>query len=326
MKNLAVVFGGSGFLGTQVVRALVRDGWRVRVAVRNTGAAYRLPMQGEVGQVGIVQANVRDRPSIDRALEGASACVNAVGVLYESGRQRFEALHADGAGAVAAAAAQAGAAHFVHLSAIGADAASPSAYQRSKAAGEAAVRAAFPGATVLRPSVVFGTADSFFNRFAAMAAVSPALPLIGGGTTRFQPVHVADVAAAVAAALARPDAAGRTFELGGPAIYTFRELMEILLAEIRRKRALIPIPFGMARLLGVAGDLVAATGLIAPPITSDQVTMLRADNVVADGAAGLAELGIAARALEPVLPTYLWRYRKGGQYADLEQPAPAPAG
>ncbi len=326
MHGLVTVFGGTGFVGSQIVRVLAKRGRRVRVAARNPGRGYRLRMLGDVGQIEIVQANVREADSVRRALEGAQACVNAVAVLYESGNQRFADLHVEGARTVALAAKAAGASRFVHISALGADPASAAKYARSKAAGETAIREVLAEAVVLRPSVVFGPEDRFFNRFAAMAQVSPALPLIGGGATRFQPVFVGDVAAAVGRALEDPRAAGRDFELGGPGIYSFRELMVILLAEIGRARALIPLPFPIARLLGVAGDLMAAASPFAPPITSDQVEMLRADNAVGAGAPGLADLGVAPSALEPIIPTYLYRYRKGGQYAEMSAAAAARPG
>ena len=322
MQGLVTVFGGSGFVGSQVVRALAKTGARVRVAARNPGRGYRLRMLGDVGQIEIVQANIRDAASVERALEGAEACVNAVGVLFESGRQGFGALHAEGAGLLARSAVAAGAGRFVHISAIGADANSAAAYARSKAAGEAAVCEAAPFATILRPSVVFGADDQFFNRFAAMAGLAPALPLIGGGGTRFQPVFVGDVALAVARALDDPRAAGRTYELGGPGVYTFKALLEIMLAEIGKSRFLAPVPFPIAGLLGKAGDIVAMAGF-PPPITSDQVEMLKVDNVVAPGALGLADLGVVAQALEPIIGTYLYRYRKGGQYAELSAAAAA---
>jgi NADH dehydrogenase len=280
-------------------------------------------MLGDVGQIEVVQANIREPSSVSRALEGAETCVNAVAVLYESGRQTFEALHVHGARLVAETASAQNVERFVHISAIGAHPDSPAAYARTKAAGEAAVRAIIPGAVILRPSVIFGPEDAFFNRFAAMAGISPALPLIGGGGTRFQPVYVGDVALAVAAALARPDAEGRTFELGGPNIYSFRDLMALMLAVIQRRRFLAPVPFPLAMILGRAGDLAAALGL-APPITTDQVALLRADNVVSPGAPGLAELGVTPSALEPILPGYLYVYRPGGQYAERALAAPAP--
>jgi NADH dehydrogenase len=324
MHGLVTIFGGSGFVGGQIVRALAKEGRRIRVAVRRPWQAYKLRVLGDVGQIELVQANVRDAPSVERALEGAEAVIYAAGVLFESGRQSFEAVQAEGPRTVAEAAARLGIERFALVSAIGADAHSVSKYARTKAAGEAAVRAALPGAAILRPSVVFGPEDQFFNRFAAMATMSPVIPLIGGGHTRMQPVFVADVARAVAAALA-PEAAGKTFELGGPQVYSFRRLMEIMLAEIGRSRLLLPLPWDAAGLIGMLGDVQGALRaplpmLPPPPLTTDQVALLRTDNVTAPGAPGLAELGLAAQALEPIIPTYLYRYRKGGQYADLAPP------
>jgi NADH dehydrogenase len=324
MKGLVTVFGGSGFLGTQVVRTLAKRGYRVRVAVRRPGHAYRLPMLGDVGQIEIVQANIRDDASVTRALDGAEACVNLVAVLHEARGQTFEALHVEGAARVAAAAKAAGADRLVHISALGADAESPSAYARTKAAGEAAIRDAFPAAVVLRPSVIFGPGDAFFNRFASMAVTAPALPLIGGGQTRFQPVFVGDVAQALGAALADPAANGRTYELGGPAVYTFEALMRLMLGVIERRRALVSVGFDAALRLGQFGDLVGRTGLLAPPITRDQVELLRADNVVHEGVPGLADLGVTPTPVEAVIASYLYRFRKGGQYAEaLDAAAPA---
>jgi NADH dehydrogenase len=282
-------------------------------------------MLGDVGQIEVVQANIREPTSVSRALEGAEACVNAVAVLYESGRQTFEALHVAGARVIAETAAAQGVGRFVHISAIGAHMNSPAAYARTKAAGETAVREILPGAVILRPSVIFGPDDAFFNRFAAMAGLSPALPLIGGGATLFQPVYVGDVAQAVAAALVMPEAEGRTFELGGPQVHSFRDLMVLMLAVIQRRRFLAPIPFPLAELMGRGGDIAAALGL-TPPITSDQVALLRSDTVAAEGAPGLAALGVTPSALEPILPTYLYVYRPGGQYAAREltvQPPPS---
>ena len=315
MRGLVTVFGGSGFVGSQIVRALAKRGSRVRVAVRNPGRGYRLRMLGDVGQIEVMQANIRDAASVARALEGAEACVNAVAVLFETGRQTFDALHVEGARMIAQAAKAQGALRFVQISAIGADAASPARYARTKAAGEVAVREIIPTATIIRPSVVFGPEDQFFNRFAAMTMISPGLPLIGGGKTRFQPVFVTDVAAAVSQAVHDPATAALTYELGGPGVYTFKALMELMLAEIGRSRILAPLPFPLAKLLGLGGDLMARIGL-PPPITSDQVASLRADNVVASGALGLADLGVTPTALEPIIPTYLYSYRAGGQYAE----------
>jgi len=316
MQNLVTVFGGSGFVGAQAVRQLAKAGWRIRVAVRNPNLAYAMRLAGDVGQIDIVQANVRNEPSLRRALAGASAAVNLVGVLRETGRQGFQAVHVMGARNVAAAARAEGVTRMVQMSALGADAASVSNYARSKAEGEAAVREIYPDAVVVRPSIVFGPEDAFFNRFAAMAQISPVLPLIGGGHTRFQPVFVGDVGKALARAVDAPEAAGQTYELGGPAIFTFRQLMEMLLAEIDKRRFLAPVPWPLARLMGAAGDLAGL--LIDPPITADQVRLLRSDNVTSGGCPGLAELGITPSTLQAVLPSYLYRYRKGGQYADQE--------
>jgi uncharacterized protein YbjT (DUF2867 family) len=316
MENLVTVFGGSGFIGAQAVRQLAKAGWRIRVAVRNPAAAYAMRLHGDVGQIDIVQANVRNEPSLRRALSGATAAVNLVAVAYESGRQGFQALHVMGAHNVATAAKAEGVTRVVQMSALGADLGSESKYARTKAEGEAAVRAVYPDAVVVRPSVVFGPEDNFFNRFAAMAQISPVLPLIGGGLTRFQPVFVGDVGKALARTVASPEAAGQTYELGGPAVFTFRQLMELMLAEIGKRRFLAPIPWPVARLIGAAGDLASA--LIEPPITSDQVTLLTADNVVSGAYPGLADLGVTPTTLEAVLPSYLYRYRKGGQYADQE--------
>jgi NADH dehydrogenase len=319
MQNLVTVFGGSGFIGTQAVRQLAKAGWRIRVAVRNPNLAYRMRLQGDVGQIDLVQANIRNRASIQRALEGASAAVNLVGVLYETGRQGFQAVHAMGARTVAEVAREQGVERLVQMSALGADANSAAKYARTKAEGELAARELFPDAVIVRPSIVFGQDDHFFNRFAAMAQLSPALPLIGGGRTRFQPVFVGDVGRALALAVTARETAGQTYELGGPAIFTFRELMEKMLAEIERRRLLVPVPFAVAGLLGSAGDLVK--GLVPPPVTSDQVRLLKTDNVTSGAYPGLPELGVTPTTLETVLPTYLYRYRKGGQYADQEERA-----
>jgi NADH dehydrogenase len=313
MQGLVTVFGGSGFVGGQVVRALAKAGHRVRVAVRNPNLAYRMRMLGDVGQIEVVQANVRNAPSVARAVDGAEAVVNLVGVLWENGRQKFQTLHVMGAKTVAEQAKAAGAARLVQVSALGADVNSSSKYLRTKAEGEAAVRAVFPGAVVIRPSAVFGAEDKFFNKFGQMAALFPALPLIGGGETKFQPVYVGDVAAVVSKAVSSPAAEGLTYELGGPAVYSFKALMELILRETGRNRVLAPIPFFAASLIGKVGDLSP----IAPPLTSDQVESLRTDNVADHGLPGLAEAGVVPTAVEAVVPSYLYRYRKGGQYAEV---------
>jgi NADH dehydrogenase len=317
MQGLVTVIGGSGFLGRYAVRALAKEGWRIRVAMRRPHLAPELRVMGDVGQIELVQANLRDQDAVRRALEGAEAVVNLVGLLYESGRQRFDALHVTGAGAAARIAAAAGAQRFVHLSAIGADLASRAVYGRTKAEGEAAVRGAFPQAAILRPSIVFGEEDDFFNRFGAMATISPALPLIGGGATRFQPVYAADVGAAIAAALKAPDARGGLYELGGPSIYSFKELMELILKETRRRRILVPIPFPVAEIMGEVAQLLALTPL-SPPLTRDQVELLKVDNVASGP--GLAALGVAATPVEAIIPTYLWKYRPGGQFSEAPPP------
>jgi NADH dehydrogenase len=319
MQNLVTVFGGSGFIGTQAVRQLARLGWRIRVAVRQPNLAYAMRLHGDVGQIDIVQANIRNEPSVRRALEGATASVDLVGVLYERGRQTFEGLNVLGARNIAQAAKAEGVTRLVQVSALGADLAAASKYARTKAEGEVAVREIYPDAVVVRPSIVFGQDDGFFNKFAGMAQSSPVIPLIGGGATRFQPVFVGDVGKALARAVTSTEAAGQTYELGGPAVFTFRELMELMLREIERPRMLLPVPFFAAEILGAFGDLMGA--FRAPPVTSDQVKLLRTDNVVSGAYPGLEALGVAPTMLETVLPTYLYRYRKGGQYADQEDRA-----
>jgi len=262
---------------------------------------------------------VRVAPTIAPAVAGAWGVVNLIGVLYESGAQRFQALHVDAARAIAEGAAKAGARSLLHVSALGADAASPSRYCATKAQGEAAVRAAFPNAVVFRPSIVFGPEDSFFNTFAALAGLAPVLPLFGGGKTRFQPVFAGDVGEAVARAISEPAFAGTTFELGGPRAYSFRELMEVMLRVTHRKRLLLPLPW-IAAQAAAFGISFVPSFLMAPLITFDQIKMLKSDNVVSPGAPGLRELGIAPRSLEIELPAYLWRFRKAGQFSE-RQPA-----
>lgn len=310
--RLVTVFGGSGFVGRHLVRALARSGWRIRVAVRRPDLAFHLQPLGRVGQIHAVQANLRNQDSVDRAAEGADAIVNLVGILYQSGRQRFDTVHAQGAAAVARTAA-ARKAKLVQFSAIGADAQSASNYARTKAAGEAAVLEAMPDANIVRPSIIFGPEDSFFNRFAGMACISPVLPLIGGGRTRFQPVFVGDVAAAVDAILAGRAKPGTTYELGGPEVQTFEELMRLMLRIIDRKRLLVPLPFALARLQAFFLEL-----LPKPLLTRDQVRQLEADNVVSEEASRdgrtLAGLGVSPTAMETVLPSYLLRFRRTGQY------------
>jgi NADH dehydrogenase len=306
-QSLVTVFGGSGFVGRHLVSRLAQDGWEIRVAVRRPDEALFLKPAGVIGQVTPVAANVRDQASVERAVAGADAVINLVAILRESGQQRFKALQAEGAARVAEAAKRAGASKFVQVSAIGADAASKSTYARTKAEGEQGVLGAFPAATIMRPSIIIGPEDGFFNRFAQMAMLSPALPLIGGGRTKFQPVYVGDVAAAIANALKQPEAQGKTYELAGPRIYTFKELMQVMLREIGRKRLLAPLPFPVAGLMGLVLQC-----LPRPQLTLDQVRLLKRDNVAAPGAPGLQHLGVQPTALESVVPTYLDKYRKHG--------------
>ena len=312
MQAQVTVFGGGGFVGRHAVRALAKAGYRIRVAVRRPHLAPEVKVMGDVGQIEVVQANLRNAPSVAAAVAGSDVVINLVGILYAAGRQTFSSVQAEGAATVAKAAAAAGVKRLVQVSAIGADAGSPSAYARSKAEGEAAVRAAFPGAVILRPSVVFGPEDEFFNRFAAMASVSPVLPLIGGGETKFQPVFVGDVAKAIVAASGRDDLAGQTFELGGPEVLSYRQVLEYVVKETGRARPLVPVPWPLAALIGAVGDVQSALIALPPVLTSDQVKLLRADNVAAGP--GLSTLGIEATAIENVVPTYLWRFRNGGQF------------
>ena len=305
--NVVTVFGGSGFIGRYVVQELAEAGARVRAAVRLPERAGFLRPMGDVGQITPVAANVRDDASVAAAVAGADTVINLVGVLYERGPQKFAAVHADGARRVAAAAKAAGATRFIQISALGADPQSGSHYASTKGAGEQLVRAAFPDATIVRPSVVFGPEDDFFNKFAMIARLSPALPLIGGGHTRFQPVYVGDVAKAVAAVAGGNAASGETYELGGPQIYSFRELMAIVLTSIGRRRLLAPVPFPVARLQAAFLELSP----FAPLLTRDQVRLLGQDNIVSGDHPGLDDLGIEAASVEAIVPAYLQRYRRG---------------
>ena len=302
MAYRVTVFGGSGFLGRQIVRRLADEGAAVRVAVRHPERAAFLTGTGAAGEITAVYADVWDEASVGPAVAGAEAVVNTVGHYVERGRASFAAIHGQGAMQVARAAAQAGVRRLVHISGIGADPASASPYVRARGIGERLVREAFPEATILRPSVLFGPEDAFLNRLAGLARVMPALPLFGSGATKLQPVYVRDVAEAVARALATPAAQGRVYELGGPRIYTYQELVRLVLAQIGRKRLLVPIPF-------VIWELLAA--LVAPlphrPVSRDQVILMKRDNVVAASALTFADLGIAPTPLEEVLPTYLGR-------------------
>ncbi|MFQ5959228.1 MAG: complex I NDUFA9 subunit family protein [Alphaproteobacteria bacterium] len=321
------LFGGTGFIGRHLVQRLAHAGARLRVVARDPEAGMFLKPLGDPGQIALAYGSLLDGESVVAAVDGAAVVVNLVGILYESRRQTFAAIHVDGARRVAEAARAAAVERLVHVSAIGASPRSPALYGRSKAAGEAAVRAAFPGATIVRPSIVFGPEDDFFNRFAALARLSPVLPLIGGdvfderlfaglafrghrfgaGTTRFQPVYVGDVADAIVAIVNRPETAGNDYELGGPQVYSFREVLEIVLRESGRRRLLVPLPFWVASL-----EAWFLERLPKPLLTRDQVKLLARDNVVAAGALGLADLGITPTAVEAIVPAYLGRYRRAG--------------
>jgi uncharacterized protein YbjT (DUF2867 family) len=312
IETLVTVFGGSGFLGRHVVRALANRGYRIRVAVRRPGLAGYLQPMGRVGQIHAVQANLRYPDSVAAALRDADVAVNLVGLMLQRGRQRFDTLMAEGAETVAKAASAIGA-PLVHVSSLSADPNSTSHYARAKAEGEERVRAAQSAAIIARPSVIFGPEDDFFNRFGAMSRLSPALPLVGGGHTRMQPVFAGDVAAGVAKAVDGDLKPGTTYEFGGPDVQTFRELMEFVLATVGRRRLLLPIPFGVMKVQAAVLQV-----LPNPPITPDQVELLRHDNVVSDDAkrAGrtLEGLGIIPESIEAVVPSYLWRFRKTGQF------------
>jgi uncharacterized protein YbjT (DUF2867 family) len=313
--TLVTVFGGSGFVGGHVIRALAKRHYRIRVAVRRPELAFHLQPLGRVGQIHPVQANLRHPGSIAAAVRDADVVINLVGILYERGRQRFDAVQTAGAEAVAQAATLHGA-RLVHMSALGADETSPSAYGRSKAAGEKAVLAAAPGATIFRPSIVFGPEDDFFNKFAALARMMPALPLVGGGMTRFQPVFAGDVAAAFAAAAAGGTRPGTIYELGGTEVFTFRELLEYVLATTQRRRLLVPIPFWLAK-----AEAMLLQFMPKPLLTPDQVELLRRDSIVSEAATRenrtLRGLGIEPTSMQAIVPSYLWRFRRSGQFQRL---------
>lgn len=310
VDRLVTVFGGSGFIGRHLVKRLAAAGDRVCVAVRDVEGARFLKPMGDVGQVVPVFANIRDDESVKAAVQGADAVVFSVGVLFSRGRQTFDAIHVEGAERVAKAAAEAGTQRLVHVSALGASAESASAYARTKAEGEARVRAAFPNAAVVRPGVVFGAEDQFFNRFAALARILPALPIFGhgifdAGTNRMQPVYVGDVAEAVVRILDGADTEGKTYELGGPRIYTYKEIMEFILHETGRQRLLLPAPFWAARIKAAFLEL-----LPTPPLTRDQLTLLETDNVVDESSPGFSDLGVTPHSVEAIVPGYLQRYRR----------------
>ncbi len=322
MSKLVTIYGGSGFVGRYIARHLAQQGWRVRVAVRRPNEAIFVRPYGVVGQVEPVLCNIRNDESVASVMQGADAVVNCVGILSEAGKNSFEAIQADGAERVARIASEQGVARMVHLSAIGADAESDSDYSRTKAMGEAAVLKHMPDAVILRPSVVFGAEDQFFNRFAAMTRMGPFLP-IAAGETRFQPVYVNDVAKAAVKAV-NGDAAPGVYELGGPKVRTMRALMAQMLGVISRRRVVVNMPFWIARILAFSFDMLQAVsfGLIKNGVlTRDQLCNLRRDNVVADDAKGFRDLGISPVAMESVLPDYLWRFRPSGQYDALQKSA-----
>ena len=321
MSNpLVTVFGGTGFVGRHTVRALAKAGYRIRVAVRHPHKGFFLPPMGTVGQIALVKCDAHESDQIAAAVRGADAVVNLTGVLVSRGDQSFEAIHVEAAEAIAMAARDAGAKTLVHVSAIGADKEAVSKYAASKGEGEERVRVAFPGAAILRSSLVFGPEDGFFNRFAALARVLPALPLIGGGLSKFQPVFVGDVAAAIARCAGDPALGVRTYELGGPTVYSFKELMEIVLRETGRKRMLVPFPFALASLKAIFLQFLPGPLRLTP----DQVTLLKSDNVVT-GADTLASLGIVPTSVEAEVPSYLWRFRAKGQYDEIAKVSAAPA-
>ncbi|WP_027235881.1 complex I NDUFA9 subunit family protein [Leisingera caerulea] len=322
MSKLVTIYGGSGFVGRYIARRMAKAGWRVRVAVRRPNEAMHVKPYGVPGQVEPVFCNVRDDMSVAAVMQGADAVVNCVGVLNELGKNTFGAVHAEGAGRIARIAAQEGIASLVQISAIGADADADSAYSRTKAAGEAAVLQHFPGAVILRPSVIFGAEDEFFNRFAGMTRLSPVLP-IASGSTRFQPVYVDDVAKAAVLG-ATGEAEGGIYELGGPEVKSFRELMEQMLEVIHRRRLILSLPRFAAWLVAFGFDMLQAASfqLIANKVlTRDQLRSLKSDNVVSEGAKGFSDLGISPVSLEAVLPDYLWKFRPSGQYDEMTNSA-----
>jgi len=321
MSQLVTIFGGSGFVGRYIARRMAKEGWRVRVAVRNTNEAMFVRPYGVVGQVEPVFCNIRDDASVAAVTEGADAVVNCVGVLDEVGKNTFAAVQAEGAERIARIAASLGVAHMVHVSAIGADAAAASTYSKTKAAGEAGVLQHMPGAVILRPSIIFGPEDQFFNRFAGMTRLGPVLPVVGADT-KFQPVYVNDVAAAAVKGVLGEAGAG-VYELGGPDVHSFRELMQHMLQIVRRRRLIVNIPFWVARIMASGFGVVRtlSLGIIKGPVTKDQVINLAIDNVVSEGAKGFETLGIQPTPMEAVLPDYLWRFRPSGQYDAIKESA-----
>lgn len=322
MSKLVTIYGGSGFVGRYVARRMAKAGWRVRVAVRRPNEAIFVKPYGVVGQVEPVFCNIRDDASVRQALQGADAVVNCVGILAEAGKNRFDTVQAEGATRIARIASQQGITSMVHISAIGADEGSDSDYARSKAEGEAGILQHFPNAVILRPSIIFGAEDQFFNRFAAMTRLSPLLPVVGADTL-FQPVYVDDVARAAEVALTGSAVAPGVYELGGPDVATFRELMEQMVTTIHRRRLIVGIPFFVARIMGFMFDMAhtVSLGLIPAAITRDQVRNLARDNVVSEDARKFDALGISPTAMAAVLPDYLWRFRPSGQYDAIKESA-----
>jgi len=311
-KGLITVFGGSGFLGKHVVRALVKDGWRVRVPCRRPHTANELRVIGNVGQIQLMQSNIRFKDSVMRAVAGSDAVINLVSILFQEGKQKFDGVHIEGAEHLAEAAKAAGVSNFIQVSAIGADAESDSEYTSTKAKAEAIIQTAIPSADIVRPSIMFGPEDDFFNRFAKMATLAPALPLIGG-STQFQPVYAGDVAQAIAK-LAGRGTSGETYELGGPRVYSFKELMQFILETTDRRRLLLPVPWIGASALGMVGEISGFLPFVKPFLTRDQVTNLKVDNVADPDAKGFADLGIDLETIESIVPPYLERFRKHGQF------------
>ena len=312
-NGLITVFGGSGFLGKYVVRALIKDGWRVRVPVRRPHTAQDLKVIGDVGQVQLVQANLRFEKSVDAAIEGSDAVINLVALLFESGSQNFDALHVKGAEVLAKKSLAHGVTNFIQVSALGASLNSDSSYSSTKAMGEKIIRDIIPSSDIVRPSIIFGAEDNFFNRFAAMTQLSPFIPILGGGQSLFQPVYVNDVAKVVAK-LAGKGTAGNTYELGGPKVYSFKELMQVMLHAVDRKRVLIPVPWVASNFLGLLGEVSGSLPFVSPFLTRDQVKNLRKDNIVSEGALGFSSFEIRAETVESIIGSYLLRYRKYGQF------------
>ena len=320
-NNLITVFGASGFVGRHTVRALAKEGWRIRAVCRKPNLANFLLPAGQVGQIQLVKGNVNDDEDVARAVAAAGAVVNAVGVIVGHGEQNFDHIHAEAARRIGAAARGAGVQALVHVSAIGADAEADSSYAQSKGCGERALREEFPDATILRPSIVFGPEDKFFNKFASLARISPALPLIGGGHTRFQPVYVADIADAIVRTLTLPEARGATYELGGPKVYSFKEILQFILHETGRTRLLLPWPFFLASINAFFLQMPSWILPIPPLLTMDQVRLLKTDNIVHEGARGFADLAITPNAMEAIVPGYLWRFHPKGQFGRPERSA-----